>query len=334
MQRIESSVTSLSWIPSEAIAGVTKMPFEMGLTHYDQTPPDQIGDLEPLRQGDRFRFANRLSAWIEVEDGQILRQGYSGAGMIGATKVRLGGKEVTFTAVPLPDRQWEPEVGDGFVKFIQSSGGRTGLPAPRHVNRPPFIQISAPLAWTTLSLIVRADGTSAGELQGASRFPRHWVYDGTGKLVAKSGLIDFKDWYAHAFGKHTPWGDEESPALVATVESALERELSAHIMRGGAEPKIQKVKAGRALVKEGESGSEIYLLLDGMMDVTVGAKPVAQVGPGAVLGERALLEGGKRTASLVAATTCRVAAIRGDQLDLQLLAELAKDHQRELVTAS
>ena len=31
--KIESSVTSISWIPSAAIAGVTRVPFEAGVTH-------------------------------------------------------------------------------------------------------------------------------------------------------------------------------------------------------------------------------------------------------------------------------------------------------------
>ena len=31
--RFESSVTAISWIPSEAIAGISKVPFEMGVTH-------------------------------------------------------------------------------------------------------------------------------------------------------------------------------------------------------------------------------------------------------------------------------------------------------------
>ncbi len=53
--RIESSVTAISWIPSEAIAGLSKVPFEMGVTHYDDPPPDQLEDLEELRRTDRFR---------------------------------------------------------------------------------------------------------------------------------------------------------------------------------------------------------------------------------------------------------------------------------------
>jgi hypothetical protein len=38
--RVESSVTAVSWIPSEAIQGMTRLPFEMGLAHYDEPPPD------------------------------------------------------------------------------------------------------------------------------------------------------------------------------------------------------------------------------------------------------------------------------------------------------
>jgi len=48
--RIESSVTSLSWIPSEAVQGMTRLPFEMGVAHYDPPPPDFLDDLDALRQ--------------------------------------------------------------------------------------------------------------------------------------------------------------------------------------------------------------------------------------------------------------------------------------------
>ncbi len=79
--RIEAAVTSISWIPSEAVAGATKVPFESGIAHYDPPPPDVIGDLEELRQADRFRFANQLKAWVEVKDGRIVDCGQSGRGL-------------------------------------------------------------------------------------------------------------------------------------------------------------------------------------------------------------------------------------------------------------
>jgi hypothetical protein len=72
--RIESSVLSVSWIPSEAVTGLPKQVFEVGVTHYDEPPPDHVtpGDLDELRAAARFRFANDLQAWIEVQDGRIV----------------------------------------------------------------------------------------------------------------------------------------------------------------------------------------------------------------------------------------------------------------------
>ena len=327
--RVESSVTSISWIPSEAVQGVTKVPFELGLAHYDEPPPDHVDSLDALRAADRFRFANELSAWIEVDDGRIVGHGQTGGGQIGSTTLRLGGRGMTFAAMPFPDKRPDPVVGDSWVRFTQTCGGMTGVPAPRKVNRPPFVQLAAPLAWTSLSLTLHADGTSTHELTGASPFPRHWVYDGNRNLTQKSGLVDFKRWYQHAFGKRTPWGDEDSPALVTEVESALERELSVRIMRIGATPRIATIKAGSTLVEQGSEGTEMYLLLDGVLLVEVDGASVAQVGPGAVLGERALLEGGRRTATLRALTACKVAVASGDDLSVELLSELAAGHRRE-----
>ena len=71
--RYESSVTSLSWIPSEAVTGSMRViAFDSGINHYDDPPPGELTDLAGLQGADRFRFANELRAWIEVSDaGQI-----------------------------------------------------------------------------------------------------------------------------------------------------------------------------------------------------------------------------------------------------------------------
>jgi hypothetical protein len=191
------------------------------------------------------------------------------------------------------------------------------------------VQYVAPTAWSTLELTIHADGRSEGNLVGASPFPRHWVYDDRGELTAKSGLIDYKDWAGHAFGKHTPWGEEESPAVVTEVESALERQLSSVIMHGAARPEIRRIKEGRALTEQGTEGGDLYLLLDGVLVVEVDGVEMAEVGPGAVVGERAVLEGGARTATLRARTPCRVAAVAVDAVDRRQLLALAGEHRRE-----
>ena len=243
--RFESSVTAISWIPSDAIAGLSKIPFEMGVTHYDEIPPDQIDDLEELRRTDRFREANELRAFIEVEDGRIVGHGHLGQGHIGATTVRVGPGAIRFPAVHLPDIRPEPEVTPTSVRFIQTVGGRMGLPTPRPVRHKPFVQFWPSIAWTTLALTLNADGSSTHELVGASPFPRHWIYDDTGRLVEKSAVVDFTTWFNDSFGDRTPWGECDSPAVVASVESALERQLSTTIMRGGEKPTDPDPVGGR-----------------------------------------------------------------------------------------
>ncbi len=326
--RIESRVVAVSWIPSEAVKGAMKAPFELGIAHYDEPLPDVLGDLEAWRDADLFRVANDLRAWIEVEGGRITGFGQEGGGVIGSTTMGMAGASATFQAVAYPDLRPEPEVGDGWVRFSQTAGGRTGVPAPRRVAKPPFIQYHAPTAWSTLSLTISADGTTDWDLDGASPFPRHWVYGPDGKLAAKSGLVDFKDWYRTAFGEHSPWGGEDSPALVAEVESAMERQLSRVIM-GEGKPKVRKLKAGAALTTQGEEADSVYLLLDGVIRVVVDGEEIAALGPGALIGERAVLEGGRRTATLIAVSPCKVAEARKVVLDMDKLAEVSEGHRRE-----
>jgi Cyclic nucleotide-binding domain len=332
--RYESSVTSVSWIPSEAMEGMLHYGMDAGPGHYDDPLPDTLGDLEEWRAADRFRFANRLRAWIEVDGlGSITGCGYGdGGGVPGSTTLRLGSLHHCFQGVGLPDLRPDPERGDGWVRFTQTAGGRTGVPFPRRVRRRPYVQWNAPLAWTTVALTLHADGRAEPALAGASRFPRHWVYDSAGQLFAKSGLIDFRDWYRRSFGRHTPWGDQDSPALVTTVETALERSLSAQLMRGAAKPRIRRIKPGSVLVRQGEPGTEVYLILDGVVRVERDGERLAEYGPGAMLGERAPLEGGTRTSSMIAVTACRTASADAGQFDRAALEELAGGHRRESAT--
>jgi hypothetical protein len=327
--RIESSVTAISWIPSEAVEGLPKIPFTLGVAHYDEPPPETIEDLEALREADAFREANELRAFVEVEDGKITDYGHLGQGHIGVTRMKLGPREMSVAAVALPTIQNEPEVGDGWVRFTQTAGGRTGMPAPRRVRGKPFFQINSAIAWTTLAMTIKADGSAEHELIGASPFPRHWVYDKDGKLVQKSGMIDFDEWYRESYGKNTPWGDEDSEPFVTEVESALERELSSSIMRKGATSTPKRLEVDETLTEQGAPGDELYLILDGVVAAVVDGEIVAEIGPGAILGERAIVEGGNRTATLRAVTAAKVVSVPADQIEPSALEELAGAHRRE-----
>jgi hypothetical protein len=330
--RIEKSVTAVTWIPSEAIEGMPKLPFELGITHYDPPPPDRLdeGDLERLRDADRVREANELRAWVEIEDGKIVDSGYSGRALVGSTRVKLGRKSLAFAGVAYPLIQDVPEQGPDWVKFIQSAGGRMGLPAPRRVSGKPFFQIASASAWTTLQLIIYADGTAKHKLVGASPFPRHWVYDDDGKLVEKSGEIDFERWWRESFGPNTPWGGEDSPAVTSAVETELERELSRMVMASPKALERRELEEGQALVEQDEPGTDLFLVLDGMLNVEIDGEVVAQVGPGAILGVRASMEGGLRTATLRAATRCRVVIVPQEVVDQAEMVAIASGQRREM----
>jgi hypothetical protein len=329
--RIESSVTAISWIPSEAIQGMPRIPFELGIGHYDEPPPERIepADLERLREEDRFREANDLKAWIDVEDGKVVDAGYAGGGLVGATTFRLGVKNLIFQGVPFETIQQEPEIRDGEARFVQTVGGHAGFPAPRRVKGRPFFRVKSATAWTTLGLTLRADGSSDHELMGASAFPRHWVYDNDGNLAHKAGTIDFKSWYREAHGEHTPWGDEDSEPFVAQAETALERQLSRDILESGTKLPRRKLKQDERLVEQGEPGDEMYLLLDGVLAAVVDGEEIAQIGPGAILGEGAIVGEGTRNATLRACTPARVAVIAPEMIDREAMETLAAGRRRE-----
>jgi hypothetical protein len=332
--RIERSLTTISWIPSDSLKGMLKVGETLKVAHHDAPPPDTLGDepqkaLDDLRDRDGYRFSNRLSAWVEVEESRITAAGYSGGGRMGSTTLALGIGDVTVAGVALPDLQTDVEQGDGWARFRQTTGGRTGVPIPRAVPHPPFVRYHAPIVWTTLEMTIHADGSHDARLVGASQFPRHWVYDSDGALTAKSGLTDLKTWLREAAGDRTPWGDSDSEALVTAVETALERELSATIMRGGEKPDVRRVKAGKVLTEQGRPGAELLLLLDGVVSVEVDGTPLVELGPGAVLGERAVLEGGVRTSTVRCVTPCRVAVAPADAIDRERLEALAAGHHRE-----
>jgi hypothetical protein len=324
--RVTSSVTSVTWIPSEAITGMPKLPFELGVTHYDDPPPDRIENLDKLREADAFREANELRAWIEVEDGRIVDYGHEGRGLIGVTRVKLGPKTLAFPAVKFPLIQPEPELGDGWVRFVQTAGGRMGLPAPRRVRGKSFFQVASASAWTTLQLIIYATGEAKGSLIGASPFPRHWLYDTDGNLVKKSGTVDFEKWYRESYGEKTPWGSEDTPAFVTAVESELERDLSRSVMGAAGKIPRRRLEAGETFVEQGETGEELFLLLDGVVDVEVDGETVGQVGPGALVGERGALEG-ERTATLRAVTPCRIVVLAPEQISRYELKQLAETRE-------
>lgn len=193
-----------------------------------------------------FRFANRLEAWVEIDNGKIIGHGQGGRSYLSSTLMGVGRVQMSFLPTVFPDVCPEPVVTETSERFVRTAGGRSGVPAPRRVRGRPFLQWRGPIVWTTLALTATADGRWHGDLVGASSFPRHWIYDSDGCLVRKSGFIDFGHWYRGAFGAHSPWGGEDSPGFVTMAESSLERQLATTIMRVGVTTEDNEVDGGPA----------------------------------------------------------------------------------------
>jgi hypothetical protein len=329
--RVERSTTSLSWIPSDSVPGMMRIPFARGMMHYDPPPPLHIGDLEVMRRRGEFRFANRLSAWIEVSEDKITSAGYSGGTMMGLTPLTAGPLRIMLPTKRNPEIQRAPHIIGSKAVFVQTAGGRPGFSFLKPTLRWPFLVTRPFTIWTTIELAIGADGTCAQRLLSVSPFPRHWLYDDNGNLAEKAALTRLKLWATTVFGTHTPWGGEDqgqTPA-VADPETALERALSEQIMRHPDRPMVRHLKPGEFLFRQGEQRASIALILDGNFDVRVDDKTVGRVGPGTVVGERASLESGRRTADVLATTDARVGEVPPERLEPALLEELALSHRRE-----
>lgn len=67
--------------------------------------------------------------------------------------------------------------------------------------------------------------------------------------------------------------------------------------------------AGTVLTRLGEPGNEFFLIVDGSVRVDVTADKHVRLGPGQFFGEMSLLDGGPRSATVVAETPVRVLVI-------------------------
>jgi CRP-like cAMP-binding protein len=103
-------------------------------------------------------------------------------------------------------------------------------------------------------------------------------------------------------------------------------------MGGDSKPRAKSLSLGDILVQQGETseGSPlVYLVLDGVLEVVVDGEVVGELGPGAIVGERAQIEDGPRTATLRAKTAGKVVSIPGEELNREALEEVAAGHRRE-----
>jgi CRP-like cAMP-binding protein len=103
-----------------------------------------------------------------------------------------------------------------------------------------------------------------------------------------------------------------SPAEVERVASWME---------------LSEVSPGAQLVTEGAPGYVFFVIEEGTADVVQNGERLAELGPGDFFGEVAILDGGRRTATVTATSTARVVAMFGTEFR-QLEAELPEVAER------
>jgi|ERR1700761_3107329 CRP/FNR family cyclic AMP-dependent transcriptional regulator len=76
------------------------------------------------------------------------------------------------------------------------------------------------------------------------------------------------------------------------------------------EPEIRDYKKGQTIFKQGDPGSDcMFGVIEGAIDIQIGAKTLEHVGPMHVFGEMALIDQRPRSATATAAVDSRIAVI-------------------------
>ena len=74
-------------------------------------------------------------------------------------------------------------------------------------------------------------------------------------------------------------------------------------------PEFLEIRSGEVLLKEGDVGNEMYVLIEGTAKIEYRGMFFAEIGPGDFVGELAVIDGSPRLATTTAVTDCRFVAI-------------------------
>ncbi len=79
-------------------------------------------------------------------------------------------------------------------------------------------------------------------------------------------------------------------------------------------------RSGRNIFMEGDSGDRMYIVREGLVELSVHGKLIERVGKGGILGEMSLIDKKPRSASAKATTDCELVPV-DDQQFLKLVQE-------------
>jgi CRP-like cAMP-binding protein len=102
------------------------------------------------------------------------------------------------------------------------------------------------------------------------------------------------------------------------------------LLRDTPRPAVRRLRTVDVLTRQGDPGDELYIVVDGVLVVSVNGAEVVELGPGTVLGERVVLQGGRRTATVTAESPAEMMVVPAERVDRDRLVGLAASHRREL----
>ena len=292
---------------------MNKAIFESGVTHYDDPPPDVIDDLDALQ---RRRPVPLREPAARVDRGRgrpDRRRGLRrrSGGVMGATTVRLATKEATFAARALPDLQRDPEIEGTTARFVQTVGGRTALPAPAPREPPAVRAVQGAARVDDARVVIHADGRSEFSRSRREHVPpalglrrrRASSRPRPGSPTSRTGTATRSASTRRGATRTRPRSSPRSRPRSSA--SSPPRSCAAARSRRSARSRRARCSSSRA-----SSAPSCSCCSTACSRSRSTAKPLAELGPGAILGERAVLEGGRRTATLRAVTPVRVAVAR------------------------
>ncbi|MGB5080016.1 MAG: cyclic nucleotide-binding domain-containing protein [Burkholderiales bacterium] len=117
-----------------------------------------------------------------------------------------------------------------------------------------------------------------------------------------------------AIGRLRPGG---APSTSAQKESTVFDKAAIQILARALEQTRASYERNAVVVREGQPGVLMYVVLEGRLAVTIKGRLVERIGPGGVFGEMALVERTPRLATVTAETACSLLAVgRNTFLDL------------------
>ena len=75
------------------------------------------------------------------------------------------------------------------------------------------------------------------------------------------------------------------------------------------ETDFQALPAGTTVFSRGAAGDAMYVILEGEVELEVGGRKVAKLGPGEIFGEMALIDNAPRIATATTASACKLVPV-------------------------